>query len=176
MASELFTPVGRIVKTHGLNGEVSFMPFSDASLDALCGLDVWVVPPSPEVRVTRFESWRPGPKGPIVSLDGIDSIDTARTIVGRELLARADSVPAVWEQEPEDDFIGMQVHDTVHGDLGEIHDLIVTGANDVWVVAGPYGEVLIPVIDDVVLDVDHDARSITVRLLPGLLPEEGESA
>jgi 16S rRNA processing protein RimM len=176
MASELFTPVGRIVKTHGLNGEVSFMAFSDASLDALCGLDVWVVPPSTEVRVARFESWRPGPKGPIVTLSGVDSIDAARTIVGRELLARTDSVPEAWEQELEDDFIGMRVNDAAHGDLGMIEDLIVTGANDVWVVSGPYGEVLIPVIDDVVLAVDHDAGSISVRLLPGLLPEEGENA
>jgi 16S rRNA processing protein RimM len=70
----------------------------------------------------------------------------------------------------------MRVNDAAHGDLGMIEDLIVTGANDVWVVSGPYGEVLIPVIDDVVLAVDHDAGSISVRLLPGLLPEEGENA
>lgn len=172
MASELFTPVGRIVKTHGLNGEVSFLPFSDAPLDLLCGLDIWVVPPSPSVRTSRFESWRPGPKGPIVKLGGIDSIDIARTVTGRELLVRADSLPESWVQEPEEDFIGMRVSDEIHGDLGEIEDVIETGANDVWVVSGGYGEVLIPVIDDVVLDVDHEAGSVAVRLLPGLLPGE----
>jgi len=52
----------------------------------------------------------------------------------------------------------------------------VTGANDVWVVHGPYGEVLLPVIDDVVVSFDEDAETVMVTLLPGLLPEEAEEA
>ena len=46
-------------------------------------------------------------------------------------------------------------------------------SNDVWVIDGPHGEVLLPVIDDVVLSVDWDAATAMVQLLPGLLAEEG---
>jgi ribosomal 30S subunit maturation factor RimM len=37
---------------------------------------------------------------------------------------------------------------------------------------GPYGEVLIPVIDEVVVDIDYDAMTAQVRLLPGLMKDE----
>ncbi len=51
-------------------------------------------------------------------------------------------------------------------------ETIITGANDVWVVDGAFGEVLIPVIDDVVLDIDEQERTIRVALLPGLLEDD----
>jgi 16S rRNA processing protein RimM len=176
MASELFTPVGRIVKTHGLDGEVSVIPFSDASLDVLSGLEAWVVPPSASVRQTRFVSWRPGPKGPIVTLDGVDSIDVARTITGRELLVHTEALPPEWlEVSENEELLGMLVLDERHGELGRINDIILTGANDVWVVHGPLGEILIPVIDEVVLDVDVESGRALVNLLPGLLPEETDN-
>jgi len=42
--------------------------------------------------------------------------------------------------------------------------------NDVYVVSGPFGEVLIPAIDDVVRDVNITAGVILVEIIPGLLP------
>jgi 16S rRNA processing protein RimM len=62
--------------------------------------------------------------------------------------------------------------DARRGDLGRIEETIVTGANDVWVVHGSYGEILIPVIDEVVIEVDEDDRTVSVTLLPGLLEED----
>jgi 16S rRNA processing protein RimM len=177
MAAEPFTPVGRIVKTHGLKGEVSVLFESDASLDVLVGVEAWIVPPTPGLRSSRIAGVRPGPKGPIVSLDGVDSIDVARTLSGREILVRTEDVPDGWLfAEEGEDIIGFALVDEQHGDLGEITDVIVTGANDVWVVTGPRGEVLVPVIDEVVLDVDADSRAVRVRLLPGLLPGEAEES
>jgi 16S rRNA processing protein RimM len=175
MAAEPFTPVGRIVKSHGLKGEVSVAFSSDASLDSLVGLEAWIVPPPAAIGPTRIASVRPGPKGPIVALDGVDSIDAAKQIAGREILVRSDELPHDWEAPEElEAVVGYAVTDESHGDLGEITDVIVTGANDVWVVRGPLGEVLVPVIDDVVIGVDEAAGRVSVRLLPGLLPEESE--
>ena len=67
---------------------------------------------------------------------------------------------------------GLAVTDVRRGLLGEVVEVIVTGANDVWVLEGPLGEVLLPVIDDVVVRVDYESRTATVQALPGLLPEE----
>jgi 16S rRNA processing protein RimM len=174
MADELFTPVGRVVKTHGLKGEVSVLFYSDASPDLLSGLELWVVPPVPDVRTTRLLSTRPGPKGRIATLEDLSSIDQARHITGRELLVRTAELPAEWEEVAhEEDAVGMTVIDEDHEVLGIIDDIIVTGANDVWVVHGPLGEILIPVIDEVVLDFDSTEETVTVRLLPGLLPDKG---
>lgn len=177
VATEPFTAVGRVAKTHGLKGEVSVVSYTEASLDALVGLEVWVVPPPSGLRSSRIAGVRPGPKGPIVALDSVDSIGAAAALVGREILAATDSLPAEWFEgaEAELDLVGYAVTDEKRGPLGEIIEIIETGANDVWVVHGDLGEVLIPVIDDVVREVDEAGGRVSVRLLPGLMPDEDES-
>jgi len=170
-----FIEIGRVIRTHGLRGEVSVAPATDLPFVLAEGLTVWFVPPPLRVRSAQVVSVRPGPKGPLIGFSGVEDIDTASTLRGTRLLARAEDVP----DEPLDeefDPVGLALDDVVHGPLGEIVELIVTGANDVWVVHGPYGEILVPDIEDVVLDFDEEARTVKVRLLPGLLPEESEDA
>lgn len=137
-------------------------------------LEVWFVPPSSTARSGRVQSVRPGPKGPLVKVVGVDDVDAAKALCGRELLARADDLPADWLASSDEVSgpVGMRVVDLKRGMLGEVVEVIETGANDVWVVEGPLGEVLLPVIDEVVLSIDADAREARVRLLPGLLSDE----
>jgi len=176
MTQEPFVVVGRISKTHGLKGEVSVASAIETPLSVLDGVEVWFVPPPSGRRTATVASTRIGPKGTLVSFTGITSIDEARKIVGCEMLVRAEAVPEPSQLAADETYNGFIVLDTLHGDLGTVTDTIVTGANDVWVVEGGYGEVLIPVIDDVVILVDTESRTITVRLLPGLLPGEADLA
>lgn len=177
MTAEPYTAIGRVVKTHGLKGEVSVVPATEAPLFVLEGTAVWLVPPPAQLRTSRIASVRPGPKGPVVTLDGVKDINAARALVGAELLALTDSLPAEWfDTEDEIDATGWTVTDVERGLLGEVDEVLITGANDVWIVHGPFGEVLIPVIDDVIIDFDEDTGTATVRLLEGLLPGEGEEA
>ena len=150
------------------------MPAADLPFVLPIGLEVWFVPPPPGARTGRIEDVRRGPKGPLVKVSGIDDITVAQRTVGSEIIARAADLPAGWNEPAEktDEPLGLTVTDVVRGPLGEIVEVIVTGANDVWVLEGPLGEVLLPVIDDVVLSIDWDARTATVRALEGLLPEE----
>lgn len=66
--------------------------------------------------------------------------------------------------------LGLMVRSSDGQDLGPITDVLTAPENDVYVVRGAYGEVLIPAVDDVVLAVDLDARVVTVEIVPGLLP------
>jgi 16S rRNA processing protein RimM len=87
-------------------------------------------------------------------------------------MAATADVPAELIPEPAEDPVGMSVFDEERGGLGVIDEVLVTGANDVWIVrGGPFGEVLIPVIDQCVLELDWDAMVARVRLLPGLIEE-----
>lgn len=175
MSSGPFVPLGRVVKTHGLKGEVSVIPAADLPFVLPIGLEVWFVPPPPGVRTGRVEDVRRGPKGPLVKVSGINDITVAQRTVGSEIIARVGDLPAEWNEPAEqtDEPLGLSVTDVARGPLGEIVEVIVTGANDVWVLDGPLGEVLLPVIDDVVVSIDWDARTAIVRALDGLLPEEG---
>lgn len=135
------------------------------------GLRVWLVPPPRTVRETTILGVRQGPKGPLVTLEGVGDIDVARSIVGTEILARAEDVPDELAEDPFD-VVGFTVIDRERGLLGTVADVIVTGANDVLVIDGPFGEVLVPVIDQVILGIDETERIIDVGLLPGLLDGE----
>ena len=97
-------------------------------------------------------------------------------LLGREIVAKTAELPGdlLRQVEEKPDPIGLKVTDDERGLLGVVEDVIVTGANDVWVVDGPLGEVLLPVIDECVVSVDWDERTARVRLLPGLVPEAHE--
>lgn len=165
--------LGRIARAHGTQGEVSIATGEDLSLARLDGVEVWIVPPPAVGALPRTVTGvRPGPKGLLARISGVDSAADAHDLTGRWLLVDAEQLP-----EPEatgDDFIGMQVRDAVRGVLGSVTDVIVTGANDVLVVdGGPFGQVLVPVIDDVMVSVSDADSMIDVALLEGLIDEDG---
>ena len=146
-------------------------PLLDLPFVLLEGAQLWAVPPVSGIDQLRLVSVRQGPKGPLLTIEGVDSIGTARALAGSTLLARSSDVPEGWDDDVFDP-IGYSATDAEHGVLGTITDEILTGANDVWVIEGPLGQILVPVIDDVVLDIDDDARTVSLKLLPGLLDED----
>jgi len=168
-----FATIGRIIKTHGVKGEVSFAPAEGLPLSCLEELTVWIVPPAEKAEPTVITSLRPGPKGPLIGLDGYQTLEQSALLTGKSLIADTANLPPEALEAPGNP-VGVRVIDEERGDLGTIAEVIVTGANDVWVVNdGPHGEVLIPVIDEVVIELDHESGTARVRLLPGLI-EEGE--
>jgi 16S rRNA processing protein RimM len=58
--------------------------------------------------------------------------------------------------------------------LGELVEIMETGANDVYVVRPDNDpEILLPAIDDVVLEIDLGKKTMRVHVLPGLIPPPG---
>lgn len=56
--------------------------------------------------------------------------------------------------------------------LGRLTEVVDNPANDIWVAHDGNREWLLPVLDDTILDVDLDARRITVADIPGLTTDE----
>ena len=169
MTDAQFIPVGRVVKAHGLKGEVSVASTGDLPFVLQQGLRVWFVPPPLGVRSSEVTGVRQGPKGPLVTFADVIDIDTAAALRGSTIMVRPGDIPDELLEEHFDP-VDFSVIDETHGSLGVVTEVLVTGANDVLVVKGPkYGEVLIPVIDDCILEIDEDRTTIHVRLLPGLL-------
>ncbi len=72
------------------------------------------------------------------------------------------------------ELLDLEVVDEAGNILGTLTEILETGANDVYVVTDSNGrELLLPAIPEVVMNVDLDAKKIEVRLLPGLVDEEG---
>jgi 16S rRNA processing protein RimM len=107
-----------------------------------------------------------------LKLSGIDSVEAAAELRGQSL-----SVPeALLEPLPEGQFylyqvVGMQVYDSEGRHLGEIREVLTTGGNDVYIVQGQQGEILLPAIEDVVKEVDVAAGRMVVEPMEGMLPD-----
>jgi 16S rRNA processing protein RimM len=68
----------------------------------------------------------------------------------------------------EHQIVGMGVFEQDGTFLGKVTEVISTGANDVYVVVGPEGELLLPVIKSVILEIDLETDRMIVHLLEGL--------
>jgi len=151
VVTQRFVTIGRIKRSFGVKGEVLVRLRAKTSLLDLIGVQVWATPPSLGWRSGKVLSAEPHSDEMRMSFEGLDSIELSKPLAGSALIVSADDI---------------------YGDLGSVRETIVTGANDVWVIDGRYGEVLIPVIDTVVRSVDDEFQRIVTKALPGLI--EGE--
>ena len=108
----------------------------------------------------------------LLKLEDIADRDVAETFRNTEILIRTKDAVALpkgqfyWHQ-----VIGLRVEDaTTQELLGEITDILETGANDVYVVKSARGEILVPAIKDVVKEIDPAAGRMLIQPLPGMLP------
>lgn len=164
--------VARIIRTRGTKGDLIVRPTIEG-LTLPAGVDVCVVPPL--LRVDRFHIIeRSEELGDDIALklSGVTSISDAEPLLGRTILVNTVTTSGVVDERVS--LVGRTVEDTERGLLGTIDEVLITGANDVWLVNGPLGEVLIPVIPDVVgEDEIPEEGPLVVTLLPGLLGDDG---
>jgi 16S rRNA processing protein RimM len=108
----------------------------------------------------------------LLKLEDIGDRDTAAALRGAEVeVATQEAVSLPKGQYYWHQVIGLRVEDaTSHELLGEVTDIIETGANDVYVVRGQKGEILVPAIKDVVKQIDPAAGRMVIQPLPGMLP------
>lgn len=173
--SAQFKIIARIGKVRGLDGKVTAHAADGLPFCLQEGLECHVVPPAlygpRRVRISKVEEL----SGTLVlSFAGVDDVDAAQGLVGRKLLAAVDDL------DVDDDpawFIGYSVHDERYGLLGEVTELIETPANDVLVIEGRYGEVLVPVVDGCVLSIPSpDDECFRTHVMDGLVDARGEDA
>lgn len=162
--------LGKIAGTHGIRGELRVVSYS-GEYDTLATLGTFLLKGTTgELKDYPLDSVRIHGNKAIVRLKGFSDINQVAHLVGQEILVRRDQLP-----EPEEgeyywhDLIGLSVA-TLEGDkLGTLTDIISTGSNDVYVVTDKEREYLIPATEEVVRDIDLNARTMTVSPLEGLL-------
>jgi len=123
-----------------------------------------------KARVIRARPHKSG--GWILVLGGVRDRDGAESLRGAVLIAAREELPPPGEDEWfVADLVGSEVVSDAGEPLGTLEEVLKMPANDVFVVRGPRGEILLPVIDDVIRTVDPEAGRVTVHLLPGLVEE-----
>jgi 16S rRNA processing protein RimM len=162
--------VACVSKAWGLQGELK-LQVSAERVDDLLGLKtVYLGETATPYRVTRFRWHR---QDLLLKLEGCDDRSQAEALQGLAVQMRAEDAAPL---EPNEYYcrqiIGLQVVSLEGEALGVLDDIIETGANDVYVVHGPRGEVLLPARVQVIRQVDLEHGVMVVSLLPGLLPDK----
>jgi len=165
--------IGRIVAIHGLRGAVRYRPDYPGS-DSIAELERIFLADNDDgadTREYRIVQSAPHTKGTSrLLLDGITDPNGAQALLGKAVFADEAELPPLEENEfYYRDVIGCEVYLTDGARLGVVEEIIVTGANDVFVVRGAGKEVLVPVIEDVVKEIDAAAKRIVIDPIPGLL-------
>jgi 16S rRNA processing protein RimM len=166
--------IGRIVGAHGIRGAVRVHSFAESLdcytlPDGLFMIDTGGRRSHCEVLWARFQK-----NGVRLAIKDVTTRDQAEALVGSQLwISRGSLPPLDADTHYWIDLIGMTVFTAEGEHLGQLTDIIATGANDVYVVATregyPVAEILLPAIASVILEVDPDGRKMIVELPDGLV-------
>jgi 16S rRNA processing protein RimM len=162
--------VGRIVRPHGLRGLMVFQPFSDLVQSLVPSSTVYIGSERIPVIIHNFQ---PHKARFLLSVEGCEDSNTAERWRGEVVRIRFDEAGPLTE----DVYYHWQIFDlqviTSEGEsLGKVVQILETGANDVYVVRDQDGvELLLPAIEEVILEVDLESSRMVVKLLPGLRPD-----
>jgi 16S rRNA processing protein RimM len=169
VASEEFLLVGYIVSAFGLQGQVKMRAVTDRPEHMAAQVyTLYVGARHTPYRLRSMFEHKPGLL--VLTLDGVHTREQAEDLRGSEVfIHERDAAPLEEDEYYLHDLYGLQV-ETAEGEaLGEVRDVLETGANNVLIVARPgQGDLLIPMIREVVQHLDIAQGRIVVRLLEGL--------
>lgn len=168
-----FLLLGRILRPHGVRGELRIEVLT-AYPERIIPEDrvfVGADPSDPAAAVQyRIDGVRRHQQYLILQLAGVRDRGDADLLRDQYVMVPLDdAVPLEEDEFYLYQIIGLPVYTEDDEHLGEIVDVIETGANDVYVVRGPRGEILLPAIPDCILDVDVEGKRVTAHLMEGLL-------
>lgn len=156
--------VGRINGVYGVKGWVKVYSFTDPIGNVLSYRPWWVKRQGQWVAMNVVEAHAPqGGKAIVAHLEGINSREQARELMGCDIAVDRGQLPEDDDGFYWADLIDCRVKNTEGEWLGQVSELIETGAHDVLRVKGE-SSYLIPFVMDVfVTDVDLAQRVITVN-------------
>ena len=163
-------PLGRLVNTHGVRGELRFLPYAFPCPTLKKGLTIFLTGKDGTVRLFTVESVRPHSPFLLVRLQGIASLEQANELRDSIVSVEEHILPPLQDGEfYYYQVIGLNVVTTAGESIGAIVRVFFSGGHDVWVVKQGKKEHMIPVIDEIVRSIDIAGGRAVIEPLPGLL-------
>jgi len=158
---------GRVIKPYGILGWVRVEVLSANPRRFQPG-NPFIVEGREEALV--LEAARQSSGSLLAKFQGVDDRESAGKLAGAYLMIAPEQMGepppgSYWEH----DLLRLRVYDVYGEYLGEIMEVMETGANDVLVLRGEEGqERLVPLIQEVVVEIDLPGERMVIRPLPGL--------
>jgi 16S rRNA processing protein RimM len=168
--------IGRIRGAHGMGGDVKVTPFTDAT-ELYEALPELVLDAAKGLRAVEVAGWRHIGAQWVLSLKDVTDRDGAEALRGAHVLAEPQTPVTAEDEYLAEDLIGCAV-ETMSGEaVGSVSGVLDAGPQALLQVtriadAGSdknRGEVLVPLADTIVKEVNLDRRRIRIDPPPGLL-------
>jgi 16S rRNA processing protein RimM len=167
--------MGRIVRPHGVLGELKVAPETDDP-DRFHDLETVYIG-ADEASVTSFDivsvRLQPSKYGitVLLGLDGVPNRNAAEAMGKQRIFASEDDLPSLEEGEYYlSDLIGLPVTTVEGEDIGSVADVMEGPGQDLLVVVRPSGgRVMIPLVPELVPEVDTARGQIVIDPVDGLL-------
>ena len=160
-----FLAVAKIHKPHGLNGEVSVELLTDFPERLIKGKQVYL---GENHFPAQIDTIRKADKKYLISFVDHYSRDSVGSFRNEMVYVQGEDLPVLTNNEYyHHDLIGMRVISIEEKEIGVLIEIILTGANDVYVIKPhnqDWKEILIPAIKSVVKKVDIEKKTMTVEL------------
>lgn len=164
--------IGRVVRLHGVRGEVKVRLHNPAGRTLESVTDLLLRLPDGSLRSAQLRAVRPHRESRLVRFAGVEDATRAEELVGAAVLVRRDQLPPLGEDEfYHVDLIGAEVISDAGEHIGVVAEMLQTGANDVCVVRAGDREVLVPFVASVVERFDPESGVLIIRPIPGLLDD-----
>lgn len=169
--------MARVLRPHGVRGEVAAEILTDfpERLTRLTTVELWDGH-SAHRRIAVRKCWLSHSRGgqAIFHFASCDSVDDAKKLVGLEVqVPLADRVKLPVGSYYISDLVGCEVRETSGVEIGRVRDVEINGEDvsgtPLLIVDAKQGEILIPLAQEICVNVDTVARRIDVVLPEGLL-------
>jgi 16S rRNA processing protein RimM len=170
-----FLAIGKVRRPHGVGGDALVEIYTDFPERILPKMVIYVGENHLPLTISRRRTHN---DGLLLAFEGFTTPEQVGKFRNQTLYTSQADAPELSEGEYyQYELIGLEVEDKFGKSLGKLTEIMQTGANDVYVVTNESGrELLLPAITEVVLDVDLDAKTMKVHLLPGLVDGDSESS
>lgn len=164
--------VMKISGTHHLKGGVKGISYLE-DIKMLEGNKVIVETPAGQKKVLTVTEAKNFPGNKVaVEFEEIGNKSEAALLANALVYIKRELIDIDEDEYLASDIIGMEVVDNNHGVLGKVTDLFETGAHDIYVVNEGANEIMIPVVDEFVKEVDFENKRIITEIIEGMLPEK----
>lgn len=163
--------VGRVLKPHGLRGELCIEVHADSPF-LFEGLSrIYLELPGKKARPCTIEAWRPHQGRVLILVDRCQGRDQAEAWRGALVLARERDLPPADEDElrPED-LLGLSVVRLDGTSVGVLEGIDDVAGQEIWSVRDAAdNEILLPAVEEIVVEIDLEQGVIRVDPPDGLI-------
>lgn len=161
--------IGIINKPHGVKGEVTFT-FTDDVFDRVEDCDYLILLLDGIFVPFFIEEYRfRSDNAAIVKFEDVDTAEKARMFTNVEVYFPVKYMDEQDEITSWNYFIGFEVEDVNHGDLGQIVDIDDATMNVLFIIEKDGEEILLPAHEEFIVDFDRKKKYMKVNIPEGLI-------